>query len=78
MTKQTPQDILESYRQAVVAVHGEEIASASKFYYQRGWYYVNIAHRYRDGTVGLSTPALSCRWYEIERMTKMLVERSKQ
>lgn len=74
MTEQTPKDILDIYRQAVAAVHGEEIASASTFTYYRGWYVVNIAHRYGDDSIGLLTPALACRRYEIERMTKMLIE----
>jgi hypothetical protein len=49
----SPDELLEIYRQELRRLYGEQRANASRVGYDKGWYYIEIAAKYPDGSVGL-------------------------
>ena len=50
-----PQDVMDAYRAELRRLYGDEIAKETILYYKRGWYYLSMARRHRDGSVGAFT-----------------------
>ena len=49
----TPQQILEDYREALRLNYGDEIADKSTYGHHRGWFYFELARRFKDGSCGV-------------------------
>ena len=52
MSDYSPTMICALYRQQLWRVYGKEICEASRVDYGRGWFYIGLAKRYSDGSVG--------------------------
>lgn len=46
-------ELCRLYREQVARLYGKERAAASRVFYDRGWFYIVIASRYPDGSIGL-------------------------
>ncbi len=72
------QQIIDAYREALRLVHGEERANESPIYYIQGWYYISIAQRFPDGSVGVYSRATSvCRKAMVVKKTEVLLKESR-
>lgn len=47
-----PLEICIEYQRLLWRIYGREIAEASRVDYGRGWFYIGLAKRYQDGSVG--------------------------
>ena len=70
---ETPDNILHQYYEAVRLLHGEERAEKSDIYYSNGWYYINLASRFPDGSVGTINPPNAYRKSQVIEMTATLL-----
>lgn len=68
----TPQELCNAYRAELVRLYGEERARKSRADYAYGWYYINVAKRFDDGSVGTVGPATPCRRHVLAEMIKIL------
>jgi len=50
----TPEEIIENLKDAVEIKWDKEIVNNSILFYDKGWYYVQIARQHKDGSVGIS------------------------
>jgi len=58
-------------------LYGDEIADDSIAHHHRGWYYVNLARRYKDGSVGVWPGAIpAIRRVRLAEMVTELERRS--
>ena len=48
-----PQGLCDAYHTQLARLYGPERAKASRVDYSNGWYYIAIAAKYSDGSVGL-------------------------
>lgn len=69
------QKLLDHYRYALRLIYGHEIADKTELYTALGWYYVNLAHRCPDGSVGPIGIASSYRAKQIQAMADTLLNR---
>ena len=78
MMRNDPKQLIANYRMALEGVYGKEIADKSHIDYYRGWYYINVARQFSDGSVGtLSWASHRCfRAKELIQRTHNLVERA--
>lgn len=53
VTEIAPQELMNSYRAELARLYGERIASATHLHYCRGWFYLRLAERFHDGSVGV-------------------------
>jgi hypothetical protein len=51
--KPTPEQTINGYREQLRRLYGDDVADKSELHYNRGWYYVNIARTFEDGSVGV-------------------------
>ena len=69
----SPEEILKEYRKLLADLNGKDIARKSDLYYRSGWYYLNIARKFEDGSIGiLGIP--SC--YRKRELLEMIAKRS--
>lgn len=66
---------LDRYRLALRLLYGNEIADKTELYYSRGWYYVKLAQRISDDSVGTSGIANGHRAKQLDAMTAELLKR---
>jgi len=50
----SPEEILKEYRKLLADLNGKDIARKSDLYYRSGWYYLNIARKFEDGSIYLN------------------------
>lgn len=48
----TAEEICQEYLKEIARTLGEDRGNASKVWYSHGWFYLKIASRYQDGSVG--------------------------
>ncbi|MCP4537709.1 MAG: hypothetical protein GY832_11225 [Chloroflexi bacterium] len=48
----TPEELCQTYRAELRRVYGDERAQKSRVDYHRSWYYINVARKYEDGSIG--------------------------
>lgn len=48
----SPTEVCALYKKQLWRVYGKEICEASRVDYGRGWFYIGLAKRYSDGSVG--------------------------
>ena len=77
MNEQGPEQVMDSYRAELGRLYGEDFADRTEFYYDRGWYYLNVAKRTPDGSVGVWGLPTCYRKRQIVKMTENLSKRSK-
>jgi len=70
-----PQTLIDNYREALRACYGDEIADKSRIDYSKGWFYVALARRFPDGSIGIIDPANGKRAKRIIEMTQVLLNR---
>ena len=70
-----PQEVMDAYRAELRRLYGDEIADKTKLAYGRGWYYLNVATKYRDGSVGAIGPGDPMRKAELIKRTENLRKR---
>lgn len=72
----SPQKIITDYCAAVRRLYGDEIADKSEIYHEHGWFYVNLAKKFPDGSIGVSGyVADAFRRKKIVEMTEALKKR---
>jgi len=49
---ENPEVIMSAFREALRSVLGDDLADKTVLYYSKGWYYLNIAQRFPDGSSG--------------------------
>lgn len=69
-----PEELINEYREALKNRTKDDILAKSDFYYYKGWYYVNIAIRFPDGSIGAISPASGMRRKDMEQEIKKLKE----
>lgn len=57
ITPKTPKELCSTYREELRRLYGNKIADESRIYYGHGWYYINVAKEYPDGSIGCIGPA---------------------
>ena len=67
-----PDDVIGAYDLALRHLYGEEIANATEIYHSRGWYYLNLAQRFPDGSIGAIGRANAYRKKQILAMAATL------
>ncbi len=74
----SPAELCEAYREALRKRFDAQIAGKSRVDYRRGWFYIQKARRYTDGSVGTvawgAIPAY--RRPQFEQMTASLLSRA--
>jgi hypothetical protein len=73
--KPTSEQTIGDYREQLRRLYGDDVADKSELYYNRGWYYVNIAQALNDGSVGVLGTASAHRQKEIIERTLNLKKR---
>lgn len=72
-------ELCEKYLQEVKRLYGDKRANKSHAYYVLGWFYINLARRFSDGSIGcgghLPTPY---RKKEVIKLIACLREREKK
>lgn len=68
--------LLELWLSEVSRLHGEKIAAKSKAYYHSGWYYIQVARRFGDGSVGTIGSTSAYRAVSIREMIINLRQRA--
>lgn len=56
----TPDELCAAYRDALRGLYGDERADASRIDCGHGWYYVNVATRWPDGSFGTGSRRAFC------------------
>lgn len=51
-----PNELATRFLVVLRQTHGDEIADESTAWYDRGWYYIGKARRFRDGSIGTGGP----------------------
>lgn len=72
----TPGEICKFYRDALREVYGDAIADKSAVYYHYGWYYVDVARKFPDGSVGVGGTLPS--GHRRKEMVLMIIELQKR
>lgn len=75
MTDQTPTQICDAYRAQLRRLYGDESADESYVDYSGGWFYINVAKRFPDGSVGKLSPTRAYRKQKVLQMIARLEER---
>jgi hypothetical protein len=77
-----PESILNDYREAIRLVLGDMVADRSHLTYRKGWYYVELARTFADGSCGtissIHGPDAIRGKEMIERTSNLLNRRAKQ
>lgn len=66
------QEVMNAYRAELRRLYGDEVADKTELHYARGWYYLNIARKFRDGSVGTLGKADAMRGSWLVKMTENL------
>lgn len=72
----TNAEICNNYIDTLRLLYGDEIANKSNIYYIRGWFYINLAQRFDDGSVGSIGPATAHRKKQVIEYTNELQRRA--
>jgi len=70
-----PFEVMDEYRAALRDLYGDEIAQKTVLFYNKGWFYLNLAIRQSDGSVGAIGPAWPFRAKELQQKTITLRKR---
>lgn len=79
--KPEDQKVIDDYREALRTVHGSDIANFSELQYERGWFYLNVARKYSDGSIGTDTSIfgnIAYRRKQVIKRTENLKSRAKK
>lgn len=71
----TTVEIRLEYLKEIARTLGEDRCNASKVWYSHGWFYLKIASRYPDGTVGSHRPAEPLRKKDLLARIELLKQR---
>jgi len=72
----TPNELCQAYRNELRRLYGDQVADASRVDYGRGWYYIGVARRFGDGSVGQGGVMPDCyRKAQVEEMLSNLKKR---
>ena len=74
----TPDEVCAAYRAELARVYGEERAQKSRIDYGHGWYYINVAKHFDDGSVGTVTMPTAYRRKHVMEMIENLQRREPQ
>jgi hypothetical protein len=71
--------ICKAYLDALRAVHGDEIADETRCDYDKGWFYIDLAQRFSDGSIGTGGGiATAYRKNNVLEMTEELTRRAQK
>lgn len=68
----TPQELIIAYLAEIARLYGAEVAHETVLVYEHVWFYLNIARRYSDGSVGAWPIGTSYRRTKLEAMLETL------
>lgn len=68
----TPEELCNAYRAELARLYGKERARKSKVSYGRGWYYIDVAQHFADGSIGTIGPTPAYRKRQILEMLEGL------
>jgi hypothetical protein len=70
-----PNEIIDAYKAELLRIYGPDIAAKSSVSYTRGWYYIAVARRFEDGSVGRIGAASAYRCPMVLQMLERLKQR---
>jgi len=68
----TPDELCKAYRDELRRLYGDERADKSRADHHRGWYYINEARRWPDGSCGIIGAASAYRKQQVLEMLAVL------
>lgn len=71
----SPEELCQAYLAEIARLYGEEMGEKSECNYVHGWFYVNLARKWQDGSVGPMGPANPYRRKKLEEMLANLRKR---
>ena len=68
-------EVIARYRESLRNLYGNDLADKSELWYSNGWYYINVARTFPDGSTGTLGLPERLRGKQVEARATNLIDR---